>query len=113
MISSSSMKSRMTSRGVMWEAARSAPSGDLFRFLCECDKVTALDLDKVEPAREEPAEPEVDPALRAEILEMIEKRAAAKKEKNFAEADRIRDALAAKGIRLIDTPKGTTFGLIG
>ena len=36
-------------------------------------------------------------------------RAAAKKEKNFAEADRIRDELAARGVTLIDTPQGTTY----
>ena len=45
----------------------------------------------------------------AEILSLIEERKNAKKAKNFAEADRIRDELAAKGVTLIDTPQGTTF----
>ena len=45
----------------------------------------------------------------AEILSAIEARKAAKKERNFAEADRIRDELAAKGVTLIDTPQGTTY----
>ncbi len=45
----------------------------------------------------------------AEILALIEARKTAKKEKNFAEADRIRDYLAAKGVTLIDTPQGTTY----
>ncbi len=45
----------------------------------------------------------------AEILELIEKRRVAKKEKNFAEADRIRDYLAEKNVTLIDTPSGTTY----
>ena len=45
----------------------------------------------------------------AEILAAIDARKAAKKEKNFAEADRIRDELAAKGVTLIDTPQGTTY----
>ena len=35
--------------------------------------------------------------------------AEAKKNKNYAEADRIRNELAAKGITLIDTPQGTTY----
>ena len=50
-----------------------------------------------------------DDALAAEIMAQIEARAAAKKAKNYAEADRIRNELAAKGITLIDTPQGTTF----
>jgi cysteinyl-tRNA synthetase len=45
----------------------------------------------------------------AEIMAAIDARKAAKKEKNFAEADRIRDELAAKGVTLIDTPQGTTY----
>ena len=45
----------------------------------------------------------------AEILSQIEARKAAKKDKNFAEADRIRDNLAARGVTLIDTPQGTTY----
>ena len=47
----------------------------------------------------------------AEIYAAIDARAAAKKERNFAEADRIRDELAAKGVTLIDTPQGTTYKL--
>ncbi|MBE6558638.1 MAG: cysteine--tRNA ligase [Ruminococcaceae bacterium] len=45
----------------------------------------------------------------AEILAAIEARKAAKKAKNFAEADRIRDELAEKGVTLIDTAQGTTY----
>ena len=45
----------------------------------------------------------------AYINEMIAKRAAAKKAKNFAEADAIRDELKAKGILLVDSSQGTTW----
>ena len=41
-----------------------------------------------------------------EVLELAEKRAAAKKEKNFAEADKIRDQITALGYSIKDTPKG-------
>jgi len=45
----------------------------------------------------------------ATILQRIEERAAAKKAKNFAEADRIRADLLAQGIVLKDSPTGTTW----
>jgi cysteinyl-tRNA synthetase len=43
------------------------------------------------------------------IAEWIELRAAAKKARNFAEADRIRNELLAQGVVLKDSPTGTTW----
>ncbi|MDO4793598.1 MAG: cysteine--tRNA ligase [Filifactor alocis] len=45
----------------------------------------------------------------AKILELIEQRNAAKKEKNYQEADRIREELKEMGIELLDTRQGTTW----
>jgi len=48
-------------------------------------------------------------ALDAEIGKLIEKRNEARKNKNFAESDRIRDQLLEMGIILEDTPSGTRW----
>ncbi len=45
------------------------------------------------------------------IIEQIELRRAAKAAKDYAEADRIRAALLAQGITLVDTKEGTTYRL--
>ena len=44
-----------------------------------------------------------------EINRLIEERALAKKEKNYARADEIRNQLKSAGIVLEDTPSGTTW----
>ena len=94
--------------GVAWEAVRSKPlSDDIYQLVLGFDSVLALDLDK--PANEAEPENGVDSALDAEIKEKIALRAAAKKAKNYAEADAIRAELAARGIILTDTPQGTVY----
>lgn len=45
----------------------------------------------------------------AEIEELIQNRQEARKAKNFAESDRIRDELKAQGIELIDSKEGTRW----
>lgn len=45
----------------------------------------------------------------AEVNELITQRQQARQQKNFAEADRIRDQLLAKGVVLEDTAQGTTW----
>ena len=44
-----------------------------------------------------------------EIDALVADRTEAKKAKNFAEADRIRDELKARGIEIIDTPQGAKW----
>eukprot|EP00177_Eucheuma_denticulatum_P004057 GFKZ01007344.1.p1 GENE.GFKZ01007344.1~~GFKZ01007344.1.p1 ORF type:complete len:567 (+),score=67.60 GFKZ01007344.1:54-1754(+) len=44
-----------------------------------------------------------------ELLNLLEKRAKARLEKNFAKADEIRDEIAAAGFSIIDTPQGPTL----
>ena len=68
------------------------------------DKVLALDLcaDDTELSNE----------LEDEINKLIKERAEAKKNKDFSTADKIRDDLLKKGIRLIDTREGTSYEVI-
>ena len=49
------------------------------------------------------------PVLSEEEAELIKRREQARKEKNFKLADSIRDGFAERGIRLMDTPRGTRW----
>jgi len=53
--------------------------------------------------------PKLDQSIDAEIEKLIEQRNAARKAKNFAESDRIRDELLARGIILEDTAGKTRW----
>ena len=74
-------------------------------IIADYDTVLSLDLIREEVKEEAPAASEDD----AWILEKIAARAAAKKAKNYAEADAIRAELLEKGIALVDTKEGTTY----
>lgn len=69
------------------------------------DQVLCLDLLK----EEESAAYAVDSELENYILERIEARKEAKKNKDFATADAIREELASKGITIKDTREGTVW----
>jgi cysteinyl-tRNA synthetase len=49
----------------------------------------------------------IDEETKAKINALIDARNAAKKEKDFARSDAIRDEIAAMGVQLMDTPQGT------
>jgi cysteinyl-tRNA synthetase len=53
--------------------------------------------------------PARDQSLDSEIEDLINARNAARKARNFAESDRIRDELLSRGILLEDTPQGTRW----
>ena len=59
------------------------------------------------------AAPAADSELEAYVMKMIAARAEAKKAKNWAEADRIRDELKEKKIVLTDTPQGVKWSVEG
>ena len=75
------------------------------------DKVLSLDLTGRAASLGGEAS-DVDPELEAYVLGMIEKRAQAKKAKDFALADSIRDELLAKGIEIKDTREGVKWNKV-
>ncbi|MCW2165821.1 cysteinyl-tRNA synthetase [Microbacterium hydrothermale] len=87
-------------------------AGDTAAAIAAARAVTAmlgvLGLDTAAPAAAAGA---VDTALDALVQEMIAQRARARADKDWAAADRIRDAVAAAGITLEDTPAGTNWSI--
>ena len=69
----------------------------------EFDKVLSLDLIK---------ENDIDDDLKKYIEEKIEERKIAKQNKDFDQADKIREELLSKGIEIKDTREGTTYNLL-
>ena len=88
--------------------ALKAPVNDATKLaiVADYDKVLGLNLIEAAAKLRKKGEPqESDPRIEGLLAE----RAAAKKAKNFAEADRIRDMLKAEGITIIDTPQGAKW----
>jgi cysteinyl-tRNA synthetase len=89
---------------VAWEVARSQELSEAERWalLQEFDGVLALDLAAALPRA---AVRESDPRIDA----LVEQRQEARRSKDFATADRIRDELDAEGIVIEDTPEGARW----
>ena len=77
--------------------------------LADFDQVLSLNLIKAAKALREKNAAEEAASADPEIDALVEARTAVKKAKNYAEADRIRDELKAKGIEIIDTPQGAKW----
>jgi len=74
------------------------PDGEKYALLTSWDAVLGLDLDR--EATSGWTAPD-------EALELVARRDAARATKDYAESDRLRDELAALGLEVMDTPKGT------
>ena len=83
-------------KGVLWSPTKALAQACL-DMLHEFTDVLGLLYNKKEESLDETVEA------------MIQARQAARKAKNFAEADRIRDELKAMGITLMDTPQGVKW----
>ena len=77
--------------------------------LGDFDKVLSLNLMEAAKTLREKQAQEEQASADPEIDGLVQARTEAKKAKNFAEADRIRDKLKAMGVEIIDTPQGTKW----
>ena len=89
--------------GILWTMTKEAPSKDIYALALEFDKVLGLDLNKAAPAEKEKIEVSDD------IKAIADERFDARKAKNWAESDRLRDVLAEKGYAVIDSKDGYTL----
>jgi len=73
-------------------------------------ELLGIDINKYDPDwRQKEISPELAAEQAARIESLVNARNAARNAKNFAEADRIRDELAAMGVVLKDSKDGTTW----
>ena len=91
---------------VLYELLKDSEVNDKTKreLISSFDKVLSLDLIQENVSLEH--------NLDEEIFKKIEERKEAKKNKDFALADKIRDELLEQGIKLIDTREGTTYEII-
>ena len=85
--------------------ARYKNDGELKNFLHQAALNLIATAEKLAAKQAEEETTSVDP----EIDALVAARTEAKKAKNWAEADRIRDELKARGIEIIDTPQGAKW----
>ena len=91
--------------GVLWKVVRyPVKSYKLYELILKMDQIFSLDF--ANPKIKDAASEETLPA---ELMQLIEERQKARKEKNYALADKIRDELLAKGIALRDTKEGVKW----
>ena len=84
---------------VVWEIIkRTEKSSKLADLLLDFDRVLGVKIDEPVIRKEE--------NLPEEITELVEQRKLARQNKNFGESDRIRDVLASKGYKVIDSKEG-------
>lgn len=89
--------------GILWTLLKNPASNDIYMLAQEFDKILGLDLDKVTA----PTVVKVDAP--ADVITLADQRVQAKKDKNFAESDRLREEIAKKGYMVQDSKDGYTL----
>ena len=100
---------------VLYDVLKADLSDATKRYLIDdFDQVLSLGLlEAAEQAAQKPAGKELSPEETAEIEALIQKRAEARKAKDWATADAIRDQLAAMHVVMKDTPHGVEWHVEG
>jgi len=89
--------------GVLWTMTKEKPSNDIYKTALLFDEVLGLDLKAAKAPEKANDEPVPD-----EVKALAEKRLAARKNKNWAESDRLREQIAALGYSVTDGKDGFT-----
>ncbi len=93
--------------GILWTMVRSLEkSKEVYKVLMNMDKILGLGLDRVEGLSKKFIDKDQKNQVTEEILNLVQKREEARKNKDWKLADSIRDELMQKGITLKDTPNG-------
>lgn len=96
-----------TAISVVWEVIKNPKKSKEFAELIEkFDEVLGLELSKK-------SYNEIETKIPEEIFELLEKRNLARKDKNWQEADRLRNEIFEKGYTIKDTPEGAKLEKIG
>ena len=93
---------------ILWDVVRNEnKSKSYYELILKFDSILSLDLniEKILEKEEENKKQEED-AMTPELANLIEQRKKAREEKNWAEADRIRDELTKLGVKVIDNKDG-------
>lgn len=86
--------------GVLWTMLKEEKHPAVYGAALYMDQIFGLSLDKIAPPKEEPV------VVPEEILALCEQRMQAKREKNYAESDRLRAEVEARGFVIADTAGG-------
>lgn len=84
--------------GVMWSALKEAPSRRIYDLVQDFDRVLGLRLNTV------PTQQKIDAPQ--EVIDLAEKRLSARKNKDWATSDELRDQIAALGYIVADKKDG-------
>ncbi len=90
--------------GVLWTMTKEKPSNDIYKTALLFNEVLGLDLKAAKAPEKANDEPVPD-----EVKALAEKRLAARKNKNWAESDRLREQIAALGYSVTDGKDGFTL----
>jgi cysteinyl-tRNA synthetase len=90
----------------MWATTKDSArtKGEIYATLLAMDPILGFGFETMEEDQIEISEDE-----KAEIQRLVDERAAARKDKNFARADEIREQLKQMGVAVEDTPDGTVW----